>query len=97
MPARLQAALDAWHPPCPIPREDIEQHRLPGRKGRWPVQNYVSKIDDRGNARRLLDHFGDRIRFADGQKAWVRTLSTASAGWMPAAAAPAWRASSPTR
>ena len=68
VPAELQSALDAWHPPCPIPREDIEAHRMPGRKGRWPVQNYVAKIDDRGNARRLLDHYGDRILFVDGQK-----------------------------
>ena len=65
VPAELQAALDAWHPPCPLPREDIEEHRLPGREGRWPVRNFVSKADDRGNARRLLDHYGDRIRFAD--------------------------------
>jgi len=68
VPAELQAALDAWHPPCPLPREGIEAHRLPGRPGRWPAQNYVSMIDDRGNARRLLDHYGSRILFADGQK-----------------------------
>ena len=64
VPAELRPALDSWHPPCPIPREGIEDHRLPpGREGAWPVQNFVSKIDDRGNARRLLDHYGDRILF----------------------------------
>ena len=68
VPANLQSALDAWHPPCPLPREGIEAHRLPGREGRWPVQNFVAQIDDRGNARRLLDHYGDRILFVDGQK-----------------------------
>ena len=69
VPAGLQPALDAWHPPCPLAREDIEEHRLPpGREGRWPVQNHVAMIDDRGNARRLLDHYGDRILFVDGQK-----------------------------
>ena len=67
VPAHLQAALDSWHPPCPLPREKIEAHRLPGRPGRWPVQNHVSKADDRGNGRRLLDHYGGRIRFADDQ------------------------------
>ena len=68
VPPHLQAALDAWHPPCPLEREGIEEHRLPGRPGRWPVENYVSLLDDRGNARRLLDHYGSRILFADGQK-----------------------------
>ena len=67
VPEELQPALDAWHPPCHLVREDIEAHRLPARKGRWPVQNHVSKADDRGNARRLRDHFGDLIRFADDQ------------------------------
>ena len=66
VPAELQPALDAWHPPFPLPREGIEAHRLPpGQVGGWPVQNFVSKADDRGNARRLKDHFGDRIRFDD--------------------------------
>ena len=69
IPAELHPALDAWHPPCPLPREGIEAHRLPpGREGRWPVENFVAMIDDRGNARRLLDHYGDRILFVDGQK-----------------------------
>jgi putative DNA primase/helicase len=67
VPAELRAALDAWHPPCPLPREEIEAHRLPAPLGRWPVRNFVSKTDDRGNARRLVDHFGDLIRFADDQ------------------------------
>jgi len=66
VPAHLQDALDEWHPRCSIPRESIEAHRLPpGREGRWPVQDFVSRADDRGNARRLADHFGDRIRFDD--------------------------------
>jgi putative DNA primase/helicase len=65
VPAELRAALDKWHPPCPTPREDVEPHRLPpGREGAWPVQNFVSKADDRGNARRLLDHYGNRLLFA---------------------------------
>ena len=69
VPAELRAALDSWHPPRPIPRKDVELHRLPpGRGGAWPVQNFLAQIDDRGNARRLLDHYGDRIRFVDGQK-----------------------------
>ena len=68
VPEELQPALDAWHPPCLLPREDIEAHRLPPGPGRpWPVQNFVSKSDDRGNARRLADHYGDLIRFADDQ------------------------------
>ena len=84
VPAELQAALDSWHPPCPIPREDVEERRLPpGREGAWPVQNFVADSDDRGNARRLLDHYGDRILFThaptglgeyafDGQR-WLDT------------------------
>ncbi len=65
VPEELQATLDSWHPPCPIPREEVEARRLPpGREGAWPVQNFVAKIDDRGNARRLMDHHGDRILFA---------------------------------
>jgi len=86
VPAELRAALDRWHPPCPIPREDVEPHRLPpGRGGMWPARNFVSNTDDRGNARRLLDHHGDRIMFThapsglgehafDGQR-WLDTAS----------------------
>ncbi len=84
VPEELQAALDTWHPPCPLEPEDIEQHRLPpAQDHRWPVQNHVSKADDRGNARRLKDHFGDLIRFDDvdlkayahdGQR-WLDTVS----------------------
>jgi P4 family phage/plasmid primase-like protien len=86
VPAELRAALDSWHPPCPLPREDVEAHRLPpGREGAWPVQNFVSNTDDRGNASRLLDHYGDRIMFThaptglgeyafDGQR-WMETAS----------------------
>jgi P4 family phage/plasmid primase-like protien len=86
VPAGLQAALDSWHPPCPIPPADIEERRLPpGREGAWPVRNFLSNSDDRGNARRLLDHYGDRILFThaptglgeyafDGQR-WLDTAS----------------------
>ena len=86
VPEELQAPLDAWHPPCPLPREGIEAHRLPPGSGtRWPVQNYVSKADDRGNARRLRDHCGDLIRFDDVDlKAYAfdgqRWLDTPSGG-----------------
>ena len=65
MPEELQAALDAWHPPCPLEREDIEAAPAATRPGR-PLasrRTYVSKSDDRGNARRLKDHYGDLIRF----------------------------------
>ncbi len=66
VPAELRADLDAWHPPCPIPRSEVEPHRLPpGRECRWPARNMVSKSDDRGNAERLLDHSGAGILFLD--------------------------------
>jgi len=64
VPADLQPALDEWHPLCPIPCDEVEPRRRPAdRAGAWPVRNFVSDSDDRGNAQRLQDHHGDRILF----------------------------------
>jgi Bifunctional DNA primase/polymerase, N-terminal len=98
VPAGCQAALDSWHPPCPIPREDLEDRRLPpGREGAWPVRNFVSNSDDRGNARRLLDHYGNRILFTHAPAGLGEYAFDGCGGWIPPAAAAAWPPSSPTR
>ena len=83
VPAGLQPALDAWHPPCPIPREDIEQHRLPPGRG------------DAGRSRTTSRRPTTAVMPAacwtttatgscspTARPAWANTPSMASGGWM---------------